>query len=175
MGLIALLSFPLHQRSAVTQWQVDRGARVFSQPFGRAGCAALRGNGLMGSPAHTGHVRQVEHGSSIKCGLKAPRSPGSVADCHLRRQVITILVGTLVPPKGKSRIAPLEQRLHDQPRPASALTTFGPEPCFARTACCKSVPQSGYRAHSARLTMRCSGRGPINCSARGRPVSRGRV
>jgi hypothetical protein len=52
-----------------------------------------------------------------------------------------------------------------------------PTKCHASqgSACCKSVPQSGSRAHSARLTMRCSGRGPINCSARGRPVSRGRV
>ncbi len=127
-----MLGFPLHQRCAVSQWQVARGAQVFRQSFGRATPAALRGEVLQAPPAPKGRVRKVEHGSSIKCGLKGLRSPGSVPDCQRRRQLINGALGKLVRLEGKTRIAPLNLWLHDQHRLLSAVTAVGPVQCFAR-------------------------------------------
>jgi len=116
----------------VFQWQIARGALVLSQPFSRAASATLRGKVLQSSPAQTGRVRQVEHESAIKCGLKGPRSPGSVPDRSLRRPIIKGVLGTLVSLKGKPRIAPLHRWLHDRARLRSALSSFDQVPCFAR-------------------------------------------
>jgi len=166
-----LLGFPLHQRCAVTQWQVDRGAQMFSLPFSWAALASWRSEVLRSSPAQTGRVRQLEHGSSINCGLKGLRSQVQSPNATFAGQSSKSQSESWCRPKvsralrrytGGCMISPELSRC--SLRSAQCHASQG-------SACCKPVSQASSKVHSARLTWRCSGRGPINCSARGRPVS----